>query len=512
MVDPVMNRRPIKDWDLDAQSFKKLTDFIQKKIGLCLSESKVEELRTVLSQLGLLSSYKDFDQFYSMLHATSPETDLILNQLIAALTTGETYFFRVSSHFKIIKEVLIPEIVSRHREDKKIRIWSAGCSTGEEPYSLAILLAETLPDLAHWDILILGTDINKESLDEAKRGVYGHWSFREVPMKVIKRNFIHRDGKYIIKKKFKDMVTFKPLNLVENAHPSFLTNTSAMDLILCRNVTIYFSPEIIKPVVSKFYQSLVEDGYLLVGPAEYSAEIYSDYVTRVFPEVVLYQKRDKHLPPPLLTGTTPSSLPTVRLRRNEPIAKHSLHPAQPLKKKYAEKRDEEKRETKLFHEAVQFLEKGECNYSIEKFMEVLKINPHNARAYFLLGRISAQQGNIADAISCLKKSLDKDPLLLEAYHLLALLNLEEGNVEEAIVLLKKVIYLDTQFVLAYYHLGTIYKKQGREESARKMFYNVKELLTSCAPNDSIIEGEDISIGQILSATEKEISVLEGKTS
>lgn len=511
MVYPVANRMTIGDWDLDDQSFKKLTDFVQKKIGLCLSTNKVEDLKAILSQLAVLSSCESFDQFYSLLHSSSPKADLILNRMISSLTTGETYFFRISAHFKTIKEILIPEIVNRHREDKKIRIWSAGCSTGEETYSLAILLAEALPDLARWDVLILGTDINREALEKAKRGVYGRWSFREVSMGVIKRNFIHKDDKYLIKKKFKDMVTFKPLNLVEDVYPSFFTNTSAMDLILCRNVNIYFNPETVAQVVNRFHQSLVDEGCLLVGPAEYSAEIYSDFTTRVFPDVVIYQKRDTRFPLPFPAGTRPSQLPTIRLRQGDPVATSSLHQDQPLEEEFPEEREEEKKETEVFREAVHFLEKGKYNYSIEKFMEALKINPHNARVYFLLGRISAQQGNIADAISCLKKSLDKDPLLIEAYFLLALLRLEGGNIDEASTLFKKVIYIDSQFVLAYYYLGTIYKKQEKTELTRKMFYNVKELLTDRDPSDMIVEGEDISVGQILSTTEKEISILEEET-
>lgn len=511
MVDAVLNPVTVEDWDLDAKSFKKLKSFIQKKIGLCLSTSKVEDLRTILSQLMVFSSYESFDQFYSMLHSSSPKANLILNRLISSLTTGETYFFRISSHFKIMKEVLIPEIVSRHREDKKIRVWSAGCSSGEEPYSLAIMLAEALPDLSQWDIFILGTDINREALDKAKRGVYGRWSFRGIPMEIIRKNFTHREDKYIIKKIFRDMVAFKPLNLVEDVYPSILTNTTEMDLILCRNVTIYFNIDVIKQVIHKFYKSLEESGYLLVSPAEYSAEIYSDFVTRVFPDVV-YQKCDKRLSSRFPAGAKPPLLPNIRLRQGDSIASHSPHPSQALKDRFSEKRAVEKKETKVFREAIQFLERGKYNYSIDKFMEVLEINPDNARAYFSLGRISARQGNIADAIHCLKKSLDKDPLLLEAYHLLALLRLEKGNVDEAITLLKKVIYIDLQFVLAYYHLGTIYKKQGKSELASKMFNNVKELLTNRDLNDKVVEWEDISVGQLLNTTEKEINILEEKTS
>ena len=375
---------------------------------------------------------------------------------------------------------------------------------------MAILRAKALPELLNWDVFILGTDINREALDKAERGVYKRWSFRGVPMEVIRKNFIHRDDEYLIKKKFKDMVIFRHLNLVEDKYPSLLTNTTEMDLIICRNVTIYFTTEAIKQAINKFHKSLVEGGYLLVGPAECSAEIYSDFTTRVFPDVIAYQKSGAHLPSHHLTNTTPSLLPNICLRQSDSIVTHppttSPHPGQLLKKRFIVQREVEKKETEVFCEAIQFIEKGEYSYSIEKFMEVLKINPDNARAYFLLGRISAQQGNIADAIHCLEKSLDKDPLLPETYHLLALLRLEEGNVNEAITLFKKVVYIDPQFVLAYYHLGTIYKKHRKTELARKMFHNVKELLTNCNLDDKIADGEDISVGQILNATEKEINI------
>lgn len=516
MIAPVVKRAPEGDWCLDAKSLRRVKDFVQQKIGFSLSKNKITELKPFISQLMTLYSCENFDQFYSLLYSSSPEADLVFNRLISFLTTGETYFFRVQSHFRIIKEVLMPEIVKRHRNDRRIRIWSAGCSTGEEPYSLAIMLAENLPEIADWEILILATDINREALNKTQEGVYGRWSFREVPMEVIKRNFTHKGDKYLIRKKFKDMATFKYLNLVEDGYPSLATNTAEIDLILCRNVTIYFPPEVITRVVSKLYKSLVEGGYLLVGPAECSAEVYRDFVTRVFPDVIVYQKRDKKHPLQIPSVTAPSLLPLIRLRKERLATARSLpasaHPDQRPKETYLEQRGVEKKETKIFGEAIQLLEKREYSYSIEKFMEVLKINPDNSRAYFLLGRISTQQGNIADAIHCLEKSLEKDPLLLESYYLLALLRLEDNNVQEAITLFKKVIYINPKFVLAYYHLGTIYKKQKETALAIKMFANVKELLTGCNPNDKITAGEDISVGQILGVAEKGITMLEEKYS
>jgi chemotaxis protein methyltransferase CheR len=515
MVTPVVKRVPERDGYLDAKSLEKLKDFVLQKIGFSLSKNKIKELKTFTSELMALSSCENFDQFHALLYSSSPEADLVLNRLTSFLTTGETYFFRIESHFRVIKEVLIPEIVKRHRNDRKIRIWSAGCSTGEEPYSLAIMLAESLPELADWEISILATDINREALNKTQEGLYGRWSFRGVPMDVIKRNFTHKGDKYLIKKKFKDMITFKYLNLVEDGYPSLATNTAEIDLILCRNVSIYFSPEVITRVVSKLYKSLVEGGYLLVGPAECSADVYRNFVTRVFPDVIVYQKRAQKQPLQIPTITTAPLLPLIQLRKESQVAVRSLpapaRPDQQPKESYPEQRGGvEKKETRIFGEAIQLFEKGEYSHSIEKFMEVLKINPDNSRAYFLLGRISTQQGDIADAIHCLGKSLEKDPLLLEAYYLLALLRLEDDNVQEAVTLLKKAIYINQKFVLAYYHLGIIYKKQGKTALAIKMFANVKELLTGCNPHDNIIEGEDISVGQILSVAEKGLAVLEGK--
>jgi chemotaxis protein methyltransferase CheR len=511
MANPIKSHLARDQHDLEEAFFTKLIDFIQHKTGLCLCQNKIEDLKTILSQLITSSSCENADQFYTMLHLPSPRTDAILNQMITCLTIGETYFFRISPHFKILQEVLIPEIISRKRGERQIRIWSAGCSTGEEPYSLAILLAELLPDLTQWDILILATDINRESLEKAQQGIYGRWSFREVPMEVIKKNFLHRDESYLIKKKFKDMVTFKPLNLMDNTYPSLLTLTNEMDLILCRNVTIYFTPETTKKVVDKFYHSLGEGGYLLVGPAEYSAEVYRTFTTRIFPEVIVYQKKKLRDHSPLLKGTPHYLVPSIRVRQGDSKSTQGtsspLTHSEPSPPENKVPRELGKQETEIFREAIQCLETEAYNHAIEKFMEVLKLNPHNARAYFFLARISAQQNNRADAIHCLTKSITCDPLLTEAYHLLALLKLEEGNSDEAINLFKKSTYIDPRFVLGYYYLGTIYKKQGKKEFCKKMFSNVRELLLNRNLNDKIVEGEDISVGQILATVETELTTL-----
>ena len=152
------------------------------------------------------------------------------------------------------------------------------------------MLAEALPELAGWEICILATDINREALNKTQEGLYGRWSFREVPMDVIKRNFTRKGDKYLIKQKFKDMVTFKYLNLVEDGYPSLATNTAEIDLILCRNVIIYFDPENKRRVIQTFYEKTRPGGHLLLGHSESLINLSNSFELRHLRNDLVYRR------------------------------------------------------------------------------------------------------------------------------------------------------------------------------------------------------------------------------
>ena len=181
--------------------------------------------------MDLLRLYKQLEQS----RTDSPLWD----RVISGLTVGETYFMRDSAQFAALRQDILPELIRRRQKERRLRIWSAGCASGEEPYSLAMVLSELIPDWERWSVLILGTDINKQSLARARQGLYKKWSFRQCDPGVSGRYFTPQEQRFQIKPDIARRVSFAYLNLAEDTYPSLITNTCAMDLILCRNVAIY---------------------------------------------------------------------------------------------------------------------------------------------------------------------------------------------------------------------------------------------------------------------------------
>ena len=232
-----------QELELVRTDYERFRDLVLERSGLYFSEDKRQALRRGLAEALEASTCAGLDEYYELLRSspsTHPEWDLV----VSALTVGETYFFRNKGHFDALAKHILPEIIAqREHSSRRIRIWSAGCATGEEPYSVAIALRELIPNLESWNILILATDINRDALRKAREGLYGAWSFRGVE-RCIQDRYFRLNGKkqFAIADGIKRLVTFDYLNLVEDRYPSLANNTNGMDVILCRNVTIYFTP------------------------------------------------------------------------------------------------------------------------------------------------------------------------------------------------------------------------------------------------------------------------------
>ena len=214
--------------------------------------------------------------------------------LVSHLTIGETYFFRDKNCFETLQTHILPTLInSRQGREQRLRVWCAGSSTGEEPYTVAILLQRMIADLAEWNITILATDINPASLRKGAHGEYGDWSFRDTPHWVKEKYFTaSSDGRRMISDTIRKMVAFVPLNLAQDSYPSLSNNTNAMDLIFCRNVLMYFAPEQIRKVIDKFRHSLVDGGWLIVSPCETSHDLFTEFSTVQLNNMILYRKND----------------------------------------------------------------------------------------------------------------------------------------------------------------------------------------------------------------------------
>ncbi|HYA31932.1 MAG TPA: protein-glutamate O-methyltransferase CheR, partial [Thermodesulfovibrionales bacterium] len=227
----------------------------------------------------------DFRDYYRLLLYDKRKEDE-LTAAIEVLTVNETFFFREKNQLKAFSDEILPEIGETNREKKKIRIWSAGCSTGEEPYTIAMLILE-YGGLYGWDIEILGSDINQRVLTTARRGIYRKNSFRTAEPSLIRKYFKEEDGSFLISEDVKRLVSFSCLNLLDPFKVRFM---GQMDVIFCRNVLIYFDHPARKKVVENFHSNLVEGGYLLLGHAESLVNISTSFALRHLKNDMVYQK------------------------------------------------------------------------------------------------------------------------------------------------------------------------------------------------------------------------------
>ncbi|MGQ0635669.1 MAG: CheR family methyltransferase [Planctomycetaceae bacterium] len=269
---------------LSAQQFDRFRDFIYRQSGIRVEVSKIALVSNRIRRRLRAGEHADFDAYYSYL--TSPRGADELEEFLDAITTNETHFFRTPRHFDWFKGDFVTDLVSRHRSGERqarLRVWSAACSTGEEPYSLSICLAENALRLRGWETAIVGTDISEAALKEARSAVYRVRSLEHVDAVQLRRYFeAQADGaSWQVRPSVRGLVEFYRHNLMQPLRlPPF-------DCIFIRNVLIYFDRESKKVVIRNLIQALARGGHLVVGPSEGIYDMLEPLVKR---DTFLYQK------------------------------------------------------------------------------------------------------------------------------------------------------------------------------------------------------------------------------
>jgi chemotaxis protein methyltransferase CheR len=271
---------------LQPEEFRLLRDLISGYCGLYFEESSVYFLeRRLQNRLEEKQLTSFLDYYYLLLYGQEKEEEL--GKVVDVLTTNETYFFREANQLKTFSEEIIPEICEKKKERRTLRIWSAGCSTGEEPYTLAMMALEHR-ELQGWNIEIFASDISQRVLQTARKGVYGKSSFRSMDQYYEGRYFHQVDSsRSRIDDSVKKLVSFGHLNLLQ---PEQWTILAHFDIIFCRNVMIYFNPESKKKMVKNFHKKLEDGGFLLLGHAESLMNISTSFSLRHFRHDMVYQK------------------------------------------------------------------------------------------------------------------------------------------------------------------------------------------------------------------------------
>ena len=485
------------------QSFIEL---VSRRIGLHIRAQEVENFQSKLLLRLKLNGLAMAEDYFQLLASDSAESKVEWQKLAVMLTTGESYFFRDKQQLELIRKRVLPTLISKNEPNRTLRIWSAGCATGEETYSIAIILDELLAGKANWDIFILGTDINGEALAKAAKGSYTPWSFRMVDPDLQKRYFRQQKDMWVLDERIRKMVTFSKCNLVEDAFPSWESGRHTMDLILCRNVFIYFQPETTSRVVEKFIGTLNESGYLITGHGELSANDSKKFLNRIFHDQVFYQKSSDHglqaaelmaaeKAKATQTPVQPSKLKTPK----KSAVKEARNPKQESKIGSSAAQSPEPRERRPDISLLQtLLENGNYTAAIETARTILREDPQNSGAHLQMAQAYANTGDYDKAERHCRSALEIAPTTPDPYFLFAQLYEAKGDNDAAKTYLKKALYIKPDFIAAFLELGELYHKEADFKRAKKMYSTALELISLLPTGASLSQYGSISAGELLS--------------
>lgn len=453
--------------DLSKAQFKEYQRFINDNCGIHIDEFRSDALRVGLCIRMRELGVDDYGTYLALLqNGRAGEAEF--KQLLNLITINETSFFRNPAQFAALKRRVLPEIIKRkENKEHKLRIWSAGCSSGEEPYSIAMTLLDILPRPGDWQIDILGTDISHQALAQAERGVFGERSVRDADSYYLRRYFYKEGDTYIMDDKIKEMVRFGYHNMVKEPYPFLIIG--GWDIIFCRNVTIYFKLPVVKHVIDNFYRSLNEDGYLFIGHAETLYQISDKFEPIEMESAFVYRKVKKPAAETRGPDRAPAVVVPIRPRQATKTA-----PAPPEPRAEALRAEEEQ----MFNEARERFRAEDFVASEVLLKKVLKINPANMGARLLAAQVHLNNNRYDEALTEVEKVLSEQPTSAKAHYLRGVIFEKQGRYSDAVKELKKVIYLDRDFALAHLNLAGIYRVQGLESQALREYNNAVRSLSA----------------------------------
>ena len=280
-VTPVQTEAVLSD-----EEFAKFREFFYRKTGIMFEPSKKYFAERRIADRMNKAGCATFREYFSMLRfqASGDEMQRLVNQM----TVNETYFFREDYQLKALVEGILPDLAARRAASEPIRLWSVPCSSGEEPYSLAIYILEHWSDADRYDIQIMASDIDSAILAEATAGVYGERSVQRVSAELIRKYFIRqKDRAYRISEDLRGSIDFSQGNVVD---PLFMRRFRGVDVIFCRNMLIYFDDTSRRETIEAMYDCLAPGGYICLGHSESMSRISSLFRARKYSDAIIYQK------------------------------------------------------------------------------------------------------------------------------------------------------------------------------------------------------------------------------
>ena len=422
-------------------SYGPLKDHLIASTGLAFYDGRDELLAELIDRRLLDLGLRDCVSYLRLL-MEGDDGGVERDAMIAQLTIGETYFFRDQPQFDAIRDIILPDILERNQSTRQLRIWSAGCATGAESYSLAILLGrEFMHRLEGWRVTILGTDINPRFLAVADAGKFEAWSLRATP-EALKQECFSCDGQvWTIHPEYKRWTSFALMNLVGSEFPAALSEAGGFDLILCRNVMIYFAPESNRRLVRQFHEALAEGGWFLVGAVEHNLEAFDSFQMVNATGATLYRK----------------------------AASVTQHPA-----------------------AQPFPERASAPPAADPKPAEPELAPLSLAGL----RRLADRGDWTRAVPYCDRLLAQDRSNPSVYFYRALVLEQVGGRAEAERSLRRAIYLDPNFLLAHYHLGLALAMEKMPREARRSFKMVLKLMSGMSDDQPVGDGDGLTVANL----------------
>jgi chemotaxis protein methyltransferase CheR len=447
---------------LDAgRGFDAAAALIRDRTGLVFGEHRRTLLSAGLEKAMRRAGIADVEAYVSQL-STDP---LLLDNLVDDITIGETYFFREPEQFAFIKSTIAPELAEYHGEHRRLHVWSAGTASGEEAYTLAITFYEAgLLDRTS----VIGTDICHTALARARRGRYREWSLRSASQSAIDRYF-HREGNaFALVPTIRRAVEFRHLNLTEAPYPAWLAGGRGLDLILCRNVLLYFHPDVAAQVTHSLAAALDLGGWLVLGASDPVPHEIPGCEASMTPGGLAFRRVSRGL-----THAAPRPTPAIAFPVELPPAP-SVERAAP---------------------------------AIEPVREMVDRPIEDAAPWVQRIRALSNDGRLDEAVAVCVEALDLYPTNAELMYLHAVVLAERGAISSAVAAIRRALYLDRQLIVAHVLLGVLLVRVGDHAAAGRALRNALRMLTPMNADDPIPASDGMVAAQFAGLVRAQLELL-----
>ncbi|MEP6689547.1 MAG: protein-glutamate O-methyltransferase CheR [Gemmatimonadaceae bacterium] len=477
-----------------------VAELVRERTGLVFPATRRDSVEEAVARESRRLGLADLTSYRAVLEGGGAALDA----LVANLTIGETYFFREPSQLDVIRREVLPALARRAATDRPARAWSAACAGGEEAYTLAILLREGgLPNNSR----VLGTDIARDRLAAARRGRYGRWSLRTLDPDAIDRYFARHGASFQIDPAIRAAAEFRYLNLAEDSYPASSTGIWGMDLILCRNVLIYFDRETVQRVATRLVSSLADDGWLFLGASDPPLADLVPCEVVVTGAGLAYRKPSPARLAARRSAVQPALAPRIQIAEMRPSpepapAPRSEPPA--IRERVTAERipvdDEEPARlyaARDFDDVVLAARRAREDGRDDVALAVLLV-----RSLANLGRLDEAGKECAAALDEHRQSAE----LLDQH---ALLLGEAQQVEEAAAAVKRALYLDRGMAVAHLALATLLSRLDDRAGASRSYRNAEALLAQLAPDATVPAADGEPAHRLLEIARAQRALLDG---